>query len=281
MGPRPAAGAVHAGDPGARPSPTVDPQAGVEPAARLRRYAAPVEMCRRPHVLTPKDPCPVWAAAGGPVHITALLLLYDRTLTTPGTTRCKESPEKAHEAGIVCTDEFLPHPHPRASRQDRHAARVEEIERRPTEATGSGQPPPVPANHRPPVRRPTEMTPTRSPPSGAPPCTPPTGTPAWPHGPSGTGIRTPHPAPPTTARPSRRRLFATHRSGNPPVCTPTRPRRSRRAPRRRAPTRRTIESTLPAAVRAIQSSTDPMDFTLSPPEETLAARAAPTRRLRS
>jgi 3',5'-cyclic AMP phosphodiesterase CpdA len=125
---------------------------------RLRgvaRYHRLVALCRRLGVLTPEDPYPVWTGAGGPVRIAPLFLLYDYTFLAPGTTTVRESLLKAHEAGIVCTDEYLLHPDPYPSRQAWCAARIEETERRLTEVAGDL--PLVLVNHWPLVRRPTEV----------------------------------------------------------------------------------------------------------------------------
>ncbi|MDG9701565.1 metallophosphoesterase [Streptomyces sp. DH37] len=121
----------------------------------VARYHRLVALCRRLGVLTPEDPYPVWTGAGGPVRIAPLFLLYDYTFLAPGTTTVRESLLKAHEAGIVCTDEYLLHPDPHPSREAWCAARVEETERRLTEVAGDL--PLVLVNHWPLVRRPTEV----------------------------------------------------------------------------------------------------------------------------
>jgi 3',5'-cyclic AMP phosphodiesterase CpdA len=121
----------------------------------VARYHRLVALCRRLGVLTPEDPYPVWTGAGGPVRIAPLFLLYDYTFLAPGTTTVRESLLKAHEAGIVCTDEYLLHPDPYPSRQAWCAARIEETERRLTEVAGDL--PLVLVNHWPLVRRPTEV----------------------------------------------------------------------------------------------------------------------------
>ncbi|MEU9607860.1 metallophosphoesterase [Streptomyces sp. NPDC048057] len=121
----------------------------------VERYEALVAMCRRLGVLTPEDPYPVWTGPGGPVRIAPLFLLYDYTFLAPGTTTREESLAKAHEAGIVCTDEYYLHPDPYPSRQDWCAARVAYSEQRLTEVAGDL--PLVLVNHWPLVRRPTEI----------------------------------------------------------------------------------------------------------------------------
>ncbi|GAA2254043.1 metallophosphoesterase [Streptomyces ruber] len=125
------------------------------PARGVERYEQLVALCRRIGVLTPEDPFPVWDGEGGPVRIAPLFLLYDYTFLAPGTTNREESLAKAHEAGIVCTDEYFLHPDPYPSRQAWCEARVEESERRLTEVAGDL--PLVLVNHWPLVRRPTEV----------------------------------------------------------------------------------------------------------------------------
>lgn len=128
-----------------------------DPAAPrgVARYEALVAMCRRLGVLTPEDPYPVWTGAGGPVRIAPLFLLYDYSFLAPGTSTPEESLAKAHETGIVCTDEHYLHPDPYPSRAAWCAARVEESERRLTEVAGDL--PLVLVNHWPLLREPTRI----------------------------------------------------------------------------------------------------------------------------
>jgi 3',5'-cyclic AMP phosphodiesterase CpdA len=101
------------------------------------RYRRLVELCRSLGVLTPEDPYPAWPGDGdAPIVLAPLFTLYDYTFREPGTTMA-EALEAAIEAGIVCTDEFLLHPDPHATRQEwcRHrvaatAARLEAIPER-------------------------------------------------------------------------------------------------------------------------------------------------------
>lgn len=76
------------------------------------RYAHLVELCRSLGVLTPEDPYARWSGPQGEVVIAPLFLLYDYTFRVPGTRTKEESLARAHEAGIVCTDEYLLHPDP-------------------------------------------------------------------------------------------------------------------------------------------------------------------------
>jgi 3',5'-cyclic AMP phosphodiesterase CpdA len=119
------------------------------------RYQYLVEMCRRLGVVTPEDPFPVWRGPDGPVAVAPLFLLYDYTFRVPGVTTKEESLARAHESGIVCTDEYLLHPDPYPSRDDWCRARVE-LTRRRLEAHDPALPL-VLVNHFPLVRQPTEV----------------------------------------------------------------------------------------------------------------------------
>jgi 3',5'-cyclic AMP phosphodiesterase CpdA len=86
---------------------------------RLRgeaRYRRLVDMCRGFGVLTPEDPYPVWEGDGGPVTIAPLFVLYDYTFRPDGASTKEEALEIAHEAGVVCTDEYFLHPDPHPTR---------------------------------------------------------------------------------------------------------------------------------------------------------------------
>ncbi|WP_326697356.1 metallophosphoesterase [Streptomyces sp. NBC_01754] len=133
---------------------TVEKDAPAAPRG-VARYEALVEMCRRLGVLTPEDPYPVWTGAGGPVRIAPLFLLYDYSFLAPGTSTPEESLARAHETGIVCTDEYFLHCDPYPSRAAWCAARVEESERRLTEVAGDL--PLVLVNHWPLLREPTRI----------------------------------------------------------------------------------------------------------------------------
>ncbi len=94
------------------------------------RYRALVEMARSLGVDTPEDPYPVWEASSEPVIVAPLFLLYDysfgrRLAPTPG-----EALARAHEAGVVCSDEFLLKPDPFPSVIDWCHARVRLTEHR-------------------------------------------------------------------------------------------------------------------------------------------------------
>ncbi|WP_405800224.1 metallophosphoesterase [Streptomyces halstedii] len=125
---------------------------------RLRgqeRYEHLVRVCRELGVTTPEDPYPRWQGKDGPVAIAPVFLLYDYTFRAPGTSTKEESLARAHEAGVVCTDEFLLHPDPYPSRDAWCRARVALTERR--LAAHDPEVPLVIAGHWPLVREPTSV----------------------------------------------------------------------------------------------------------------------------
>ena len=125
---------------------------------RLRgqeRYEHLVRVCRELGVTTPEDPYPRWHGEDGPVAIAPVFLLYDYTFRAPGTSTKEESLARAHEAGVVCTDEFLLHPDPYPSRDAWCRARVALTERR--LAAHDPEVPLVIAGHWPLVREPTSV----------------------------------------------------------------------------------------------------------------------------
>ncbi|MEU4338057.1 metallophosphoesterase [Micromonospora lupini] len=125
---------------------------------RLRgeaRYEALVRMCRDNDVVTPEDPYRRWEGPGGPLLVVPLFLLYDYSFRAPGTTTIEASLRKAHETGVVCTDEMLLHPDPYPSREAWCWARVAATERR-LAAIEPGVPT-VLVSHWPLVRQPTDV----------------------------------------------------------------------------------------------------------------------------
>lgn len=100
-----------------------------EPRGDLR-YRSLVAICRRLGVLTPEDPYPVWEGPGGPALVAPLFLLYDYSFGDNVGADKEESLRRAHEAGVVCVDEFLLHPDPYPSREEWCRARVRETEAR-------------------------------------------------------------------------------------------------------------------------------------------------------
>jgi 3',5'-cyclic AMP phosphodiesterase CpdA len=121
----------------------------------VRRYEHLVEICRRIGVLTPEDPFPVWTGEGGPVRIAPLFTLYDYSFRVPGVRTKAESLARAHEEGIVCTDEYMLHPDPYPTIDDWCRARVAETEQK--LAACDRDVPLVLVNHWPLVRQPTRI----------------------------------------------------------------------------------------------------------------------------
>lgn len=95
-----------------------------------QRYFHLVEMCRRIGVITPEDAYPVWDGPGGPATIVPLFVLYDYTFGRNIARTQRQSLARAHEAGVVCSDEFVLHPDPYSSREAWCHARVRETELR-------------------------------------------------------------------------------------------------------------------------------------------------------
>ncbi|MFE3742377.1 metallophosphoesterase family protein [Streptomyces sp. NPDC059096] len=120
-----------------------------------KRYLHLVELCRELGIATPEDPYPVWRGQGGPVAVAPLFVLYDYSFRAPGATTTEESLRVAHDAGIVCTDEYFLHPDPYEGRDAWCWARVAETERR-LSAVDPGLRT-VLVNHFPLVRHPTRV----------------------------------------------------------------------------------------------------------------------------
>ncbi|HZL48456.1 MAG TPA: metallophosphoesterase [Solirubrobacteraceae bacterium] len=95
-----------------------------------QRYRHLVEICRRIGVLTPEDPYSVWQGEGGPLTIAPLFLLYDYSFGRNIAPTKAQSLALANRAGVVCSDEFLLHPDPYASREEWCHARVQQTEER-------------------------------------------------------------------------------------------------------------------------------------------------------
>jgi 3',5'-cyclic AMP phosphodiesterase CpdA len=119
------------------------------------RYRRLVEVCRRLGVLTPEEPYPVWDGPGGPAVLAPLFLLYDYSFGANIAATKKESLRLAHEAGVVCVDEFLLHPDPYPSRERWCQARVRETEERLRECPADV--PTVLVNHFPLIEAPTRV----------------------------------------------------------------------------------------------------------------------------
>ncbi|WNV84146.1 metallophosphoesterase [Umezawaea sp. Da 62-37] len=119
------------------------------------RYKQLVEMCRSIGVLTPEDPYPVFEGSGGPVVVAPLFTLYDYTFRPEGTHDQVSALAKAHEVGVVCTDEYFLFPDPYPSREAWCDARIVETERRLSEVDPALRT--VLINHYPLVRDPTRV----------------------------------------------------------------------------------------------------------------------------
>jgi predicted phosphodiesterase len=125
---------------------------------RLRgvaRYQALVHMCRELGVVTPEDDYRIWTGPGGPVTLAPLFLLYDYSFRAPGALTKDESLARAHEVGVVCTDEMLLHPDPFPTREAWCWDRVVCTERR--LARRDPDLPTVLINHYPLLREPTRI----------------------------------------------------------------------------------------------------------------------------
>ncbi|MFJ4922331.1 metallophosphoesterase family protein [Streptomyces sp. NPDC088725] len=120
-----------------------------------RRYLHLVELCRSLGISTPEDPYPVWEGEGGPVAVAPLFVGYDYTFRAPGTSTKEQSLARAHEAGVVCSDEFLLHADPYPGMDAWCRARVALTERR--LAAHDPSVPLVLVNHYPLVRQPTDI----------------------------------------------------------------------------------------------------------------------------
>lgn len=119
------------------------------------RYRRLVGICRDLGVVTPEDPYPVWRGEGGPVTVAPLFVLYDYSFRMPGVATKEESLHLAHEAGVVCTDEYFLHPDPHGSRDAWCRERVARTEQR--LAAVDPAYPTVLVNHWPLVRQPTDI----------------------------------------------------------------------------------------------------------------------------
>ncbi len=104
---------------------------GEEPGLRgEQRYLRLVDICRGLGVLTPEDPYPVWEGDGGPLVVAPLFVLYDYSFGRNIAPTTEQALELAHQAGVVCSDEFLLHPDPYVTRQAWCHVRVEHTETR-------------------------------------------------------------------------------------------------------------------------------------------------------
>lgn len=114
-----------------------------EDAVQLRgdaRYRYLVRYCQDLGIATPEDPYPVWSGPGGPVVIAPLFTLYDYSFGVNVAPSKEESLARAHEVGVVCSDELVLHPDPYASREQWCHERVKLTEDRLTAMAAEGLP---------------------------------------------------------------------------------------------------------------------------------------------
>jgi 3',5'-cyclic AMP phosphodiesterase CpdA len=120
-----------------------------------QRYYHLVDICRSLGVLTPEDPYAVWEGQGGPLTIAPLFVLYDYSFGRNIASTKQQSLALAHRAGVVCSDEFLLHPDPYATREAWCRARVAQTE---TRLAGCDERTPiVMINHHPLIDAPTRV----------------------------------------------------------------------------------------------------------------------------
>jgi 3',5'-cyclic AMP phosphodiesterase CpdA len=118
------------------------------------RYRRLVEVCQCAGVVTPEDPFPLWQGEGGQLRIAPLFLLYDYSFSINIAPTPERAMALAHEAGVVCSDEFLLHPDPYPSRGAWCHARVGDSERRLEACEGDAL---VIVNHFPLIEAPTKV----------------------------------------------------------------------------------------------------------------------------
>ncbi len=70
----------------------------------------------------------MWDGPGGPLTVAPLFLLYDYSFSRNIASTPAQALALAHRAGVVCSDEFLLHPDPYASRAEWCHARVRDTE---------------------------------------------------------------------------------------------------------------------------------------------------------
>lgn len=95
-----------------------------------QRYQRLLEICKEAGVLTPEDPYPVWEGEGGPLIVAPMFVLYDYSFGRNIASTKEQAMALAHRAGVVCSDEFLLHPDPYATREAWCHARVAHTEAR-------------------------------------------------------------------------------------------------------------------------------------------------------
>ena len=119
------------------------------------RYRHIVHYCQALSVVTPEDPFPVWKGGGGPVVVAPLFTLYDYSFgRNVGATKA-QSLKRAHDAGVVCMDEYVLFPDPYSSIEAWCHDRVRMTE--PILEQAAADAPTILVNHFPLVRGPTEI----------------------------------------------------------------------------------------------------------------------------
>jgi predicted phosphodiesterase len=104
------------------------------------RYRHIVSWCRNHGIVTPEDPYLIWSGPGGPVVVAPMFILYDYSFGVNMASTKEESLALAHEAGVVCTDEFLLYPDPYTSREHWCRERVKLTEQRLASLSANGLP---------------------------------------------------------------------------------------------------------------------------------------------
>jgi 3',5'-cyclic AMP phosphodiesterase CpdA len=104
------------------------------------RYRHLVRHCQDHGIATPEDPYPIWRGPGGPAVVAPLFTLYDYSFGVNVAPTKRESLARAHEAGVVCSDELVLHPDPYASRDEWCRERVALTESRLTAMAADGLP---------------------------------------------------------------------------------------------------------------------------------------------
>jgi 3',5'-cyclic AMP phosphodiesterase CpdA len=91
----------------------------------VSKYDALVALARKHGVVTPEDDYVEWPDTERPTRIAPLFLLYDYSYAPEGMSPA-DAKAWAREHEIVCTDEFVLHPDPHASREAWCAVRIAE-----------------------------------------------------------------------------------------------------------------------------------------------------------
>jgi predicted phosphodiesterase len=123
------------------------PGEGSTGARGQAKYEECLAVAKQFGVLTPEDEYAVWEGEGGPALIAPVFTLYDYSFRPEHVTR-EGALKWAEEADTVATDEFLLHPDPHTTRDEWCHARIDETEKRLSEAMADERKLPlVIANH--------------------------------------------------------------------------------------------------------------------------------------